>query len=412
MDNYDASSDNWSLQDPFGGTSCVVPPSAADLDGDGDPDVLAASSSAWIYAWENNGPPWWPYNWVYHLLIEETAHSVHPADVDGDGIVDIVALMPSQVMWWRNDGTPFDGGWVEHLVSVNGTADSGTVLSADMDDDGDLDLLTATSPADTVIWWENDGSPLDGGWTTHVVDNFFEGAVTALAPDLDGDGSPDILGAAETAGEITWWENRGGQFAIETTNAAGWLFQDNVTEGILRLEVAHSGRSGDLALELATIELLLEAQPGVPLTSPQANALAANVQIYLDDGSGIFNLGNDTHVTTVDLLVLTDGVLSVPIPDGDVDAMVDWGTPRTYFVVVKSTPDASSQSPNTLIVTHLTDETLNPAVSTAEDRDHDIPLTLEWAADVPSTSLIFPSAQIFADDFESGNTSAWSNVAP
>ena len=71
--------------------------------------VSAASSGPWIYAWENPGPPWVPNNWVIHLLIEETAHSVHPADVDGDGFVDIVALMPSQVMWWRNDGTPFDG---------------------------------------------------------------------------------------------------------------------------------------------------------------------------------------------------------------------------------------------------------------------------------------------------------------
>ena len=63
-------------------------------------------------------------------------------------------------------------------MSFNGTADSGTVLSADVDDDGDLDLLTATSPANTVIWRESDGLLLDGGWTSHVVEDFFEGAVT------------------------------------------------------------------------------------------------------------------------------------------------------------------------------------------------------------------------------------------
>ena len=164
-----------------------------------------------------------------------------------------------------------------------------------------------------------------------------------------------------------------------------------MTEGMLKLEVAHRGRSGDLALELATIELLLEAQPGVPLTSTQSTPSPPISRSAPWTTAAASSTSATPTSPPSTCCAPTHGVSRVPIPDGDVDAKVDWGTPRTYFVVATSMPDASSQSPSVPTVTHLTDETLNPAVSTAEDRDHDISLTMEWAADVPSTSPHIPN---------------------
>ena len=53
----------------------------------------------------------------------------------------------------------------------------------------------------------------------------------------------------------------------------------------------------------------------------------------------------------------------------------DLGDTVMPFPVVNLQPDAGSQSPNTLRITHLTE-----ASSTAEDRGFDIPLTLEFVA--------------------------------
>ena len=75
-----------------------------------------------------------------------------------------------------------------------------------MDGDLDLDVIGTASLDDDVTWWENTAG--DGtAWTEHLIDGSFDGAREAHAVDLDGDGDIDVVGAAETAGDISWWEN-------------------------------------------------------------------------------------------------------------------------------------------------------------------------------------------------------------
>ena len=40
----------------------------------------------------------------------------------------------------------------------------------------------------------------------HTITNDFDGARSVFATDVDGDGDVDVLGAASTADNITWWE--------------------------------------------------------------------------------------------------------------------------------------------------------------------------------------------------------------
>ena len=62
------------------------------------------------------------------------------------------------------------------------------------------------------------------------------------------------------------------------------------------------------------------------------------------------------------------------------------GTPGTFFVVVTLTSSANGQTPHRFRVTHVTESS-----STAEDRDYDIPLSLEYAADVSSRIVLAAS---------------------
>ena len=117
---------------------------------------------------------------------------------------------------WRAcvDGTPSDGGWTEHTVdsSFNGAR---SVYVEDVDGDGDLDILGAAEADHDITWWENDGSPQDdtGGdgnsWTQHTIDGNFIVASFVAAADMDGDGDMDVLGIAGTADIVKWWENDG-----------------------------------------------------------------------------------------------------------------------------------------------------------------------------------------------------------
>lgn len=68
--------------------------------------------------------------------------------------------------------------------------------------------------------------------------------------------------------------------------------------------------------------------------------------------------------------------------DGDPNLQVSLGAPRTYFVVVELTANASTQVPNQLRVTHLA---VGGFASVAEDRSFDIPLRLACPTNVSSS---------------------------
>jgi hypothetical protein len=79
---------------------------------------------------------------------------------------------------------------------------------ADVDSDGDQDVIGSSSMSGTK-WWENeDGS--GGTWTEHLIDASFDGLSCARPCDLDKDLDVDIIGAAHIEGVICWWENQDG----------------------------------------------------------------------------------------------------------------------------------------------------------------------------------------------------------
>ena len=203
--NGDGSSwDKHVLDENFDGADSIY---AADVDGDGDLDVLGAGENEPFTWWENlNGDG---SDWTAHAVVgidDRQPGGIFAADVDSDGDIDILGaeITADDITWWEN--TAGDGSaWSEHIVDGDfGGAHS--VYTADVDDDGDLDILGAANYDDEITWWENSAG--DGSvWIEHIVDDSFDGANTVTAADVDGDGDLDILGAASIDDDITWWEN-------------------------------------------------------------------------------------------------------------------------------------------------------------------------------------------------------------
>jgi FG-GAP-like repeat/Secretion system C-terminal sorting domain len=198
----------------FYGARCVY---AEDVDGDGDVDILGAAYIADdIRWWENtdgNGE-----NWTVHFVDPEFdgAACIYATDIDSDGDTDILgaAYEDDEVTWWEN--TNGDGLiWIEHVL----TSSFGRVTrvyAADMDNDGDVDVLSASQSRDDIRWWENTGG--DGqNWSERTVESDFQNAEYALADDVDGDGDLDILCAAEfnEVANIAWWENPRFDYRLE-----------------------------------------------------------------------------------------------------------------------------------------------------------------------------------------------------
>jgi len=409
---------------------------AADLDRDGDMDVLSASFDDDTIAWyENNGasPPAWTRGVISTLA--DGARSVFAADIDQDGDLDVLSASEvngnNKVAWYENDGAsllvwtervvarpkvpqsvsaadldndgdqdllvasaqdstiawyenhvPSTPAWTFHAISTT-AAFALSASAADLDGDGDLDVLSASFNDDKVAWYENDGS-VPPSWIERSVASTADGPAAAVAADLNGDGKPDVLSCSRNDNKVSWFPNRGGQFALVTREVLVPVWLPGATNTLLGVFPSHQGRAGDTALELATLELLFEEAPGDPLTSGEANALIEDLLVYLDDGDWTLGAG-DVLVASVGTLSLASGRQTVTFADGDVNVRIAQGQERVYLVALHITAGAATQVPRAFRVTHLVESS-----STAEDAVADIPLSLEAAINFSSGFINFP----------------------
>ena len=66
--------------------------------------------------------------------------------------------------------------------------------------------MGAVYNADDIAWWDNTAGT-GTTWIEHTVNGEFNGAYSVYAADVDGDGDIDVLGAAYGDNDITWWES-------------------------------------------------------------------------------------------------------------------------------------------------------------------------------------------------------------
>ncbi|MBT2556854.1 VCBS repeat-containing protein [Hymenobacter sp. ISL-91] len=168
----------------------------ADVDNDGDLDLVASVFGEDRVAIRlNDGTG--TFSGTASVAVGPGPYSVALADVNADGFVDLLTanlggLAAGTTASVRlNDGRGAFGGGSE--VGV-GTAAS-TVLAADVDGDGDLDLLTANYGSNTVSVRLNNGQGLFGGGSDPTVDTGTytrAGSFSLAVGDLDGDGDLDL----------------------------------------------------------------------------------------------------------------------------------------------------------------------------------------------------------------------------
>ncbi|MBN1478419.1 VCBS repeat-containing protein [Candidatus Sumerlaeota bacterium] len=350
---------------------------AADLDADGDLDVLSASYNDDKIAWYENtdgAGSFGPQRVI--STAADGARGVFAADLDGDGDLDVLSASDTddKAAWYENtDGSGTFGS--QQVISTEGDA-SYAIFAEDIDGDGDLDVLVASVTDDEVSLYLNTGGGTFG--PQQVISTAGDGVNSVLAADIDSDGDPDVLAASTTDSELAWYENRGGQFALTTTAQAPFSLGNGVTSPVMAIVPQHLGWPYDTDIELASIDLLLEESDGDPLTSGEANALIESLQLWIDDGTD-----NPDYFREVDrlttLLLDGEGRLTMTLASGEPDLRFIHGSPAVLHLLVETTADAIAQSPDQFQITHVTETS-----SVAEDAAHHIPLTMAYAEDTPS----------------------------
>ena len=147
------------------------------------------------------------------------AQDVVAVDLDRDGDLDVLSASSNddEIAWYENDGSE---SFTRHLISTDGDGPQ-SVIAADLDRDGDIDVLSVSFNDDTIAWHENNGSQ---NFISHVITTGSDGAEDVFVADIDSDGDLDVLAASRNDDTIAWHENDGYQSFSEqviTTNADG-----------------------------------------------------------------------------------------------------------------------------------------------------------------------------------------------
>lgn len=200
---------------------------AVDVDGDGDLDVLVASMGkvfpnndkiGSVVILENRGDG----TFIKHVIIDQIARvtDVRAGDFDRDGRLDLAVGQfgydQGEIRWMRNlGGWKFDS---QILLNLSGTVN---VCVADLNGDGLLDIAALVSQQwEEIYLFEGDGH---GNFTSRVIfgsTNEDFGSSGLELCDLNRDGRPDLLytngdgfdyaqpGSRPWHG-VQWLENRG-----------------------------------------------------------------------------------------------------------------------------------------------------------------------------------------------------------
>jgi hypothetical protein len=209
------------ITNPFGlnvGTLFEVSPAFADIDGDGDFDAFFGEQYGNTLQFENvgrfNAPEFsqFPLSNPFPKAGDPFSKPTL-GDLDGDGDLDVlVGGRYGDFFFSQNTGTvnaPAFEMPVTNPFGLSDTGDANNPTLVDLDEDGDLDLVTGESFGDLIVF-TNTGSRTAPSFVGSTNPFGLTKANESSAPsfaDIDGDGDVDAL-VGTFAGDIAFFENR------------------------------------------------------------------------------------------------------------------------------------------------------------------------------------------------------------
>ncbi|MBU4580720.1 VCBS repeat-containing protein [Patescibacteria group bacterium] len=211
-------------------------PAFADLDNDGDYDLLIGADDGISYAYENTGSniaPVWTAKSAWNAPDVGDEATPAFADLDNDGDYDLlIGEHDGTSAAYENTGSKTSPIWTaKGAWSVPDVGFMVRPAFADLDNDGDYDLMIGGNNNGGIIGvsfaYENTGSNINPIWTAKPAwdaPNVADLAAPAFA-DLDNDGDYDLL-IGKYDGTSNAYENTGSKTSPAWTYKSDWNIPD------------------------------------------------------------------------------------------------------------------------------------------------------------------------------------------
>lgn len=227
-------------------------------------------------------------------------------DYDNDGLIDVYLCRRGPNQLWRRDGDGdwWNGAWIDVTgtsMTDGGVFDTIDGVFADLDHDGDLDLLLANADGPTVLLSNNRDGTFRRLGAEHGLDFSAAGAHRVLAADLDGDRDLDFIVLRASGRHEVWRNDRLWTWSRDVAFAA---FEASPARTVVAADPDATGR-----MELVAVEA------------------SGHAVRWSWDGTGLVRSPIGAVATTpVDFAVLDitgDGAPGVLVPDGEQWRVVD-----------------------------------------------------------------------------------------
>ncbi|MGB5160383.1 MAG: VCBS repeat-containing protein [Thermoanaerobaculia bacterium] len=174
-----------------------------DVNQDGMWDVISESAGTSVVSYYENAMA----TSYFNLEVVDSAYSGNgrpgwsaAGDLDGDGLVDVVAGGGGAIQWYRAPE------WTRFPLEASSSAGGNGGLVVDVDRDGALDVVAALYNS-SLVWWRNPGTAsVTGTWVRYTIDGFISHFNHDLViGDLDGDDEGELV-ALYVGGGVYWYD--------------------------------------------------------------------------------------------------------------------------------------------------------------------------------------------------------------
>ncbi len=226
---------------------------AADINGDGNPDLISANNNTGVFWYENDGDANFSEPREIGLNVDR-ARTVRVADFDSDGDLDVLTNSGNGaiVMSWFENMDGLGNFGTRHIIDLNGQFASDMFI-ADMDADGDLDVVRSAAFINEIAWFENmDG--LGNFETKYIITETQESVNQIYVQDIDNDGLLDVVSGSFieiNSGQLVWYKNLDGvgdfsdKITISTEIKAIWGVHSADSDGDGDIDLLSASQNDD-----------------------------------------------------------------------------------------------------------------------------------------------------------------------